>query len=83
LEQLESEEPSKAKSIIRVGQPKIANAKNPRSILDKFYSTSVEKQKVTSDDQEYYVFWNDLSRMLKTHIQSDQLRLQVTMKIGR
>src|SRR5689334_16761349 len=78
LEQLFSEQSRKDKSILKIEstQPKFANTKALKSILDKFYSTSAEKQKDTTNEQEYYVHLNVLFELLNTCMPSDQLKLQ-------
>jgi hypothetical protein len=68
LEQLFSEQSRKDKSILKIEstQPKFANTKALKSILDKFYSTSAEKQKDRTNEQEYYVHLNVLFELLNT-----------------
>jgi len=79
MEQLFSKQSRKDKSILKIEstQPKFANTKALKSILDKFYSTSAEKQKDTTNKQEYYVHLNELFESLNTCIPSDQLKLQI------
>jgi DNA-binding PadR family transcriptional regulator len=82
IEQLLSEQPSKNKSIfeLKLRQPKFANTKVLKSILEKLYSTSAEQQIDSTKDEEFYAYFSELSEALNAYMPSDQLKLQVNQE---